>query len=35
MTVTITPDEVTTFADITRPRFAMNQTVSATATEHY
>ena len=32
MTVTITPDEVTGFADITRPNFAMNQTVSATAT---
>ena len=32
MTETITPDEVTGFADITRPNFAMNQTVSATAT---
>ena len=32
MTVTITPDEATGFADITRPNFAMNQTVSATAT---
>ena len=32
MTVTITPDEVTGLADITRPNFAMNQTVSATAT---
>ena len=32
MTVTITPDEVTGLADITRPNFAMNQTVSASAT---
>ena len=32
MTVSITPDEVTGLADITRPNFAMNQTVSATAT---
>ena len=32
MSVTITPDEVTGLADITRPNFAMNQTVSATAT---
>ena len=29
MAVTITPDEVTGLADITRPNFAMNQTVSA------
>ena len=32
MSVTITPDEVTGLTDITRPNFAMNQTVSATAT---
>ncbi len=32
MSVTITPDEVTGLADITRPNFAMNQTVSASAT---
>ena len=33
MSVTITPDGTTTFlTDITRPNFAMNQTVSATAT---
>ena len=32
MTVTITPDEVTGLADITRPNFAINQTVSASAT---
>ena len=32
MTVTITPDEATDLADITRPNFAINQTVSATAT---
>ena len=32
MTVTITPDEVTGFTDITRPNFTMNETVSATAT---
>ena len=32
MAVTITPDEVTGLADITRPNFAMNQTVSASAT---
>ena len=33
MTVTITPDGTATFlTDITRPNFAMNQTVSATAT---
>ena len=32
MTVTITPDEVTGFTDITRPNFVMNETVSATAT---
>ena len=31
MTVTITPDAVTGFADITRPNFTMNETVSATA----
>ena len=29
MTVTITPDEVTGLADITRPNFAMNQTITA------
>ena len=29
MAVTITPDEATGLADITRPNFAMNQTVSA------
>tara|TARA_B100002052_G_scaffold183748_1_gene167388 strand:- start:169 stop:678 length:510 start_codon:yes stop_codon:yes gene_type:complete len=32
VSVTITPDEVTGLADITRPNFAMNQTVSASAT---
>ena len=32
MTVTITPDEATDLADITRPNFAINQTVSASAT---
>ena len=32
MSVTITPDEITGLADITRPNFAMNQTVSASAT---
>ncbi len=32
MSVTITPDEATGLADITRPNFAMNQTVSASAT---
>ena len=32
MAVTITPDEATGLADITRPNFAMNQTVSASAT---
>ena len=32
MSITITPDEVTGLADITRPNFAMNQTVSASAT---
>ena len=32
MSVTITPDEVTGLADKTRPNFAMNQTVSASAT---
>ena len=32
MAVTITPDEVTGLADITRPNFAMNETVSATCT---
>ena len=33
MSVTITPDGTATFlTDITRPNFAMNQTVSATAT---
>ena len=32
MSVTITPDEVTGLADITRPNFAMNQTVIASAT---
>ena len=32
MTVSITPDEITGFADITRPNFAMNENVSATAT---
>ena len=32
MAVTITPDEVTGLTDITRPNFAMNETVSATAT---
>ena len=32
MSVTITPDEVTGLAYITRPNFAMNQTVSASAT---
>ena len=31
MSVTITPDEVTGLTDITRPNFAMNETVSATA----
>ena len=32
MAVTITPDEATGLADITRPNFTMNQTVSASAT---
>ena len=32
MAVTITPDEPTGLADITRPNFTMNETVSATAT---
>ena len=32
MTVSITPDEATDLADITRPNFAINQTVSAAAT---
>tara|TARA_S200000501_G_scaffold116997_1_gene109884 strand:+ start:174 stop:671 length:498 start_codon:yes stop_codon:yes gene_type:complete len=32
VSVTITPDEATGLADITRPNFAMNQTVSASAT---
>ena len=32
MSVTITPDEVTGLTDITRPNFAMNETVSASAT---
>ena len=32
MSVTITPDEATGLTDITRPNFAMNQTVSASAT---
>ena len=32
MAVTISPDEATGLADVTRPNFAMNQTVSATAT---
>ena len=32
MAVTISPDEATGLADITRPNFAMNQTVSATCT---
>ena len=32
MSVTITPDEVTGLTDITRPNFAVNQTVSASAT---
>jgi hypothetical protein len=32
VSVTITPDEVTGLTDITRPNFAVNQTVSATAT---
>ena len=32
MTVSITPDEATDLADITRPNFAINQTVSASAT---
>ena len=32
MAVTITPDEVTGLTDITRPNFAMNETVSATCT---
>ena len=32
MAVTITPDEATGFADITRPNFTMNETVSATCT---
>ena len=32
MSVEITPDETTGLTDITRPNFAMNQTVSATAT---
>ena len=32
MAVTITPDEITGLADITRPNFAMNETVSATCT---
>jgi len=32
VSVTITPDEVTGLTDITRPNFAMNQTVSASAT---
>ena len=30
MAVSITPDEATGFADITRPNFTMNETVSAT-----
>ena len=32
MAVTITPDVATGLTDITRPNFAMNQTVSASAT---
>ena len=32
MAITITPDEATGLTDITRPNFAMNQTVSASAT---
>ena len=32
MTVSITPDEATGLTDITRPNFAMNETVSASAT---
>ena len=32
MAVTISPDEATGLADITRPNFAINQTVSASAT---
>ena len=32
MSVTITPDEATGLTDITRPNFAVNQTVSASAT---
>tara|TARA_Y200000002_G_scaffold253252_1_gene209817 strand:- start:6408 stop:6914 length:507 start_codon:yes stop_codon:yes gene_type:complete len=32
VSVTITPDEATGLTDITRPNFAMNQTVSASAT---
>ena len=32
MSVEITPDETTGLTDITRPNFAMNQTVSASAT---
>ena len=32
MTVSITPDEATGLTDITRPNFAMNETVSATCT---
>ena len=32
MAVTITPDEITGLTDITRPNFAMNETVSATCT---
>ena len=32
MSITITPDEATGLADITRPNFTINQTVSATAT---
>ena len=32
MSVTITPDVATGLADITRPNFAINQTVSASAT---
>ena len=34
MAVSITPDEATGFADITRPNFAMNETVSATCQVH-
>ena len=33
MAVTITPDEATGLTDITRPNFAMNQTVTASSND--